>query len=205
MNTKDLIQKLIILPLKTVVSYVINIVTKFATVAILSNLYLVLFLISIVTVLYLDGIPIAQHQVPHLPWQLSYSSLFNYGSIILAWSFSVYESLLAADFEQGDPPLIVAKEIVIALVLGTLIFIMAYLNWDNYSINAYFTIILMAFVVSQTAITRMIIMTRSHVRRRERETDTNKKAKREKEIKIQAKQYAQAILREKNRLDDLKI
>jgi magnesium-transporting ATPase (P-type) len=192
------IKKVTILPLKTVVRYIFNIIKKFATIAILSNLYLVLFLISIVTVLYLDGIPIAQHQVPHLPWQLSYSSLFNYASIILAWSFSVYESLLASDFEQGKSELIVAKEIVIALVLGTLSFLTAYLNWDNYSINAYFTIILMEFLVVQTAVSRMIIMTRSHVRKRE--TERNQTQYNRKEVQDMLK----GIVEERKRLERLK-
>lgn len=194
MNIKDVI----VLPLKTVVRYIFNIIKKFATIAILSNLYLVLFLISIVAVLYLDGIPIAQHQVPHLPWQLSYSSLFNYGSIILAWSFSVYESLLASDFEQGKPELIVAKEIVIALVLGTLSFMTAYLNWDNYSINAYFTIILIELLVVQTAVSRMIIMTRSHVRKRE--TERHKATSDRKE----AEDIFRGIVEERKRLERLK-
>lgn len=157
-------------PLLSTVMSVAAIVKLFQGTIFLSSWYLILFLIAIISVLFLDGVAIAQVQVPYLPWKLSYANLVNFCSLVLAWVFSLHQSLLAADYRLGKNMLIIAKESLIALILGILVFLIAYLDWSNYSINAYITIILMAFLVAQTAISRMIIMTRSHARNIQRMT-----------------------------------
>lgn len=165
MNQKNKkVLNIVMMPLRTTLHYVKKILKKLKKISIFATRYLPLFWIFIATILYLDTAAIAQQQVLYLPFDLSYASLFNFGGVILAWSFSVRESLIAADYRAGKSLRIIEKEAIIAFILGTLVFIIAYLDWNNYSINAFLTIILMAFLVAQTAVSRMVIMTRSYAR-----------------------------------------
>lgn len=157
-------------PLLSTAVSVVAIAKRFQGIVFLSSWYLLLFCIFISMVLYLDGVAIAQQAVPYIPWSLSYANVMNFAAVILAWAFSLHQSLLAADYRLGKSMLIIAKETVISLILGILIFLIAYLDWNNYSINAHLTILLMAFLVAQTAISRMIIMTKAHARNIQRMT-----------------------------------
>jgi hypothetical protein len=151
-------------PLLSTVVSILKIIKQFQGIVFLSNGYLLSFLICIIMVLYMDGVAVAQQAMPYIPWHLSYANLLNFASILLAWAFSLHQALLAADYRLGKNMLIITKETIIALILGILIFVIAYLDWDKYSINAYITIIVMAFLVAQTAISRMVIMTKAHAR-----------------------------------------
>ena len=164
MKKKKFKIKIVFLPLLAVAVALVRVVKEFKGMVFLSNKYLLLFLVAIASVLYLDGVPFAQQHIPYIPWDLSYANLMNFASLFLAWFFSLHQQLIAAEYKQGANNLVITKETIIALILGILVFLLAFLDWNSYSVNAYATTLILTFLVMQTAISRMIIMVKAHTR-----------------------------------------